>query len=615
MDKINLPVGRFLSRERVTPPSMKYKVIDSAKYIELYRRSVENLATFWEEEASRLRWEAKWSATLEGWGPEARWFQGGRIDAYFNVVERHMGTSIWDKAALVWESEDGVVKVYTYGDLHREVLKFSSILRGLGVTPGDWVLIYSPPVPEALFTALAAVRIGAPFEYVFTGFGPLDLRKRLLNRSPKVVVTTDAFPRRGRPILTKNVVDKALGGLDSRVLILERMGVDVDRKAGRDYYIDEAPRIDPGGSYVASSSHPLFGLHVGYPDGLGYVTHGVGGYLVQTYATSRWIGLRPRDVYFCTVWPGWITGVTYVLFGPLMIGSSVVIYEGGPDYPTWGRWWDIVERYGVTVFLTTGAALRLLSRVGGVENYNLDTLRLILTTAEPLEVDTWFWTYRAVGSGRVHVVDSVAGGGRIPVIHMYIQTELGTFATGNTPNYAFVPLAPGSVGPPMPGFAIDVVDPSGRPARGEVGELVFKAPWPAVPVDHSGEFAAMWRGGWYYAGDYAVMDEDMYIYPLGRSDGVLKVNGYRLSPGVIEEAIETLSWVRKALVVATYDELKFESVAAYVEGEGSVDEVKRAVRELVGPVAEPSAIYIVERLGDLPKRELRRLYRFSPPRN
>ncbi|MEM0370556.1 MAG: AMP-binding protein [Pyrobaculum sp.] len=608
---MNIDVSRYLSSERITPPSMRYKTIDVNKYIEIYRQSLENYTGFWEREAAQLYWVEKWKTVLTGWGPGARWFAGGRINAYFNIVERHMGTTLWDKAALVWESEKGVVEVYTYGDLHREVLKMSSTLRGLGVRAGDWVLIYAPPIPKAIFTALAAVRLGAPFEYVFTGFGPVDLRKRILNRSPKVVITTDAFLRRGRPINTKAVVDKAVRDLELSVLIIEHLGAEVDIVQNRDYYLDEVSSLDYGESYTAQSDYPLFGLHIGYADDLGYVTHGVGGYLTQTYATTKWIGLRPRDIYFCTVWPGWITGITYVLFGPLMVGSTVVLYEGSIDYPHWGRWWEIIERYGVTIFLTTGAALRLLSKTNSRESYNLDTLRLILTTAEPLEVETWHWTYKNVGSGDVAVVDSTRGGGRIPVVHMYIQTELGTFATGNTPNFAFPPLAPGSAGPPMPGFAIDVVDETGGSVKEKLGELVVRYPWPAVPVEYTQHYVEKWRGGVYYAGDYAIMDKDLYVYPLGRSDGVLKVNGYRLSPGLIEQVIETLPWVKRAVVVGVYDELKFENVVAYVEGTGGADEVKKIVRELLGALAEPWRVVLVEKLPEVSKRELRKKLRVS----
>lgn len=243
---------------------------------------------------------------------------------------------------------------------------------------------------------------------MFTGFGALDLARRIIDRKPKVLITVDAFPRRGgRPVIVKSTVDKALNAINHnpKVVIINRMNVDASIAQGRDLYIDEVPTLDAGEDYVADSVHPLFGLHVGYDEDLGLITHGVGGYLVQTYSTTRWMGgLRPHDTYFCTVLPGWITGITYVLFGPFMIGSTVVLYEGGPDYPHWDRWWSILERYAVTVFLTTGAALRMLSRQDPnlLLSHNLDMLRLILTTAEPpLEASVWRWTYQFVGTGTV----------------------------------------------------------------------------------------------------------------------------------------------------------------------------------------------------------------------
>ena len=605
---------KVLDFERIVPPSMRYKVIGIPQFKVIHQRSIRDLANFWGSEASRLTWVKKWDSVIVGSQYGARWFVGGLIDAYHNIVGKHKSTWVWDKPAIIWESEDGVAKVFTYSDLNNMVIRYSMALRGLGVKPGDWVMFYAPPLPEVIALALASVRLGAPFEFVFTGFGAMDLARRVIDRRPKVLVTVDAFPRRGKPITVKSTVDKALGiaKASPRVIIISRMGVDVNVVQGRDSFIDEVPTADPGEDYVAESTHPLFGLHAGYDDDIGLITHGVGGYLVQTYSTTRWMGLRPHDTYFCTVLPGWITGITYVIFGPFMIGSTVVLYEGGPDYPHWDRWWSILERYAVTVFLTTSAALRLLSRQDPdlLMSHNLDMLRLILTTAEPLESSIWRWTYQYVGTGTVPTIDSLPGklSGRIPVVHMFIQSELGTFVTGSLPNYTFVPLTPGSVGPPMPGFDIDVVNADGNPVRDSVGYMVIKSPWPAMPIEYTEHYVRKWVNGVYFVGDYAVMNRDMYIYPLGRVDGVMKVNGYRISPGEVERAIESLPWVRRAVVAGMLDELKFESPIAVVEGSGgSQDEVRRVVRELVGPIAEPAKVIIVNELPGMGKDELRRM--------
>ncbi|ACB39333.1 AMP-binding protein [Pyrobaculum neutrophilum] len=567
------------SGEAVVPPSLKWKTVDFSLYFKLYGESVRDVFRFWMGEAGRLVWRRPPSKAYEG----GVWFPDGELSPYENVVGRHRGSWVWDKVALVWESEEGEVRAYTYGDLDRLVGEMAGVLRGLGVGRGDWVVFYAPPTPEVVALMLAAVRIGAPFEPVFTGWGWYALARRVASRRPKAVVTVDAFPRRGRPVRVKEAVDKAVPE-EVRVLVVPRMGVGVARRRN-DVLLEEVERA-PWEEAVVPSGHPLFGLHAGYPEGPRPLTHRAGGYLTQTYATTRWLGVRPRDTYFCTVLPGWITGVTYVLFGPLMVGSSVVVYEGGPDYPHWDRWWSIIERYAVTVFVTTAGALRYLSRQDPelLKRHNLDTLRLIITTAEPMEVEIWRWTYQYVGTGTAPTVDSLPEklSGRIPVIHSFIQTEFGTFVTGPLPDYVFTPLKPGSAGPPMPGFALDVVDELGNPVRGRPGRLVAKAPWPATPAEL--EFS-----GVYDTGDLAVMDGDLYIFPMGRRDGVLKVNGYRISPGEIKEALWRALGA-EAEVGKVRDPLKFEAPVVKVKGGHRAEDVRRLVREMVGPIAEPAEV-------------------------
>ncbi|MGC9119284.1 MAG: AMP-binding protein [Thermoproteus sp.] len=597
------------SDERVVPPLFKYKAVSPSQYERIYRESLR--PEFWAREAAGLVWERPWSKILEGEPPSVRWFVGGLLSPYKNVIGRHAGTWVWEKIALIWRGEEGLVKAYTYSDLDRLAVKYSGVLKALGVGRGDWVMFYAPPTPEVLALMLASARIGAPFEPVFTGFGHGDLAARIEDRRPKVLVTVDAFPRRGRPVRVKDAVDKALRLTRHipKVLVVRRMGVDVELLGGRDILLDDVPSTDADEA-VVEPSHPLFGLHVGYDGGLGRVVHGAGGYLAQTYATTRWIGLRPRDTYFCTVLPGWITGITYVVFGPLMVGSTVVVYEGGPDYPQWDIWWSVLEEYAVTVFLTTAGALRLLSRQDPklLEAHNLDTLKLILTTAEPMEVKYWKWAYQYVGTGTAPSIDSLPErlSGRAPVIHMFIQTELGTFVTGSLPNYVFVPIAPGSVGPPMPGFYIDVVDDSGASVRGRPGQLVVKAPWPAMPVEYSEWYAERWRGGVYYVGDYAVMADDMNIFPLGRSDAVMKVNGYRISPAVLEKAALSLPGVEDAVAFAVRDPQKFEAPVLIIKGSAQPEDVRRAVREYAGPIADPAKVVAVEEIPAVDKGALRR---------
>lgn len=579
----------------VIPPSMKYKAVSIKEYIAYYLKSIEKPAEFWAEWGRRLRWIKPPSSAFDG----LRWFPDGVLNASLNVLDKHRGTFVWEKPGLIYETEEGDARVYAYADLHRMVEEFAGRLAGLGVGPGDGVLIYAPPLPEALAFAWAAARLGAPFEWVFTGWGHGFLAKRIRAVRPKALVTADAFPRRGRPIRVKDIADKAAAaaGWEGKMVVLRRMGVDVAWRQGRDLHVDEAPsagRVEP---YHAPSDHPLFALPASYDGGSdGSIVHGTGGYLVQTYATTAWMGLRPRDTYFCTVLPGWITGITYVLFGPFMVGSTVVVYEGGPDYPQWDRWWAILERYAVTVFLTTAGALRLLSKAGKdyIEAHNLDMLRLILTTAEPMEPEVWRWAYETAASGEAatYSYDPKYGRGRIPVIHFYITREVGTFFAGNLPNLIFTPIKPGTSGQPFPGFGLDVVDERGASARGRPGRVILKAPWPAAPVAGPPDYWSRWRGGVYYVGDYGVLDDEMYLTVLKRDDRVMKVNGYRISPGDIEEALRALGV--KAAVVAVRDPQRVQAPVVLVEGDGEA--VKRAVREYVGPIAEPIAVFSVDSL-------------------
>ncbi len=602
---------KLLNGGRVVPPTMRYKAIGFPEYKKIHSDSIRDLAGFWAREAKQLIWERPWDKVLVGQGPESRWFVGGKLSAYKNVIERHRNTWVWDKVAIIWEGEEEVARVLTYGELHDLVISMSKVLRGLGVRGHDWVMFYAPPMPEVIAAALASVRLGAPFEFVFTGFGAFELRERLMNRRPRVLITVDAFPRKGRPVMVKDTVDKALGdsGLDVKVVVMPRLGVDIKIMRGRDYYLDEVPTTDSGETYVHDANDPLFGIHAGYDSGSRPLTHGAGGYLTQTYSTTRWMGLRPRDTYLCTVMPGWITGITYVLFGPFMVGSTVVIYEGGPDYPHWDRWWSILERYAVTVFLTTGGALRILSRqdAGLLRAHNLDMLRLVLTTAEPLEVSVWRWAYEYVGTGTVPTIDSIPSklSGRVPIIHMFIQSEFGTFVTGSLPNYTFVPLVPGSVGPPMPGFDFDVVDGLGNSVRSTVGYLVTRSPWPAMPIEYPIEFVRRWVNGVYYVGDYALMDYDMNIYAVGRSDAVMKINGYRVSPGDLESALRKVPGVRKVVVAGSLDEQKFEVPFVLIEGDVDEATVRRVIRAEVGPIADPGRVVITRELPDIPVDELR----------
>ncbi|MEM1696803.1 MAG: AMP-binding protein [Desulfurococcaceae archaeon] len=596
MSYVEKRLKHIYSSERVVPPSMKWKTVTVEEYKRIYLNSVKDPFGFWAREAEYLYWVKPWSRVYEGKPPRMVWFTDGKLSAYYNIIGCHRSDNrTWSKPALIWEGEEGVSRVLTYADLDELVQRITSSLKALGVKPGDWVMLYAPPLPESIASMLAAVKLGSPFEPVFTGFGYYELAKRVASRRPKVLFVSDGFYRRGKQVDTLTTARRALELVKQSLILVvyERLG----SPALRSNELSFADFLKSGGNsvedYVAESGHPLFGLHSGYVEDHKPITHPVGGFLVQVFSTSRWIGLRPRDTYFCTVWPGWITGVSYVVFGPLMMGSTVVLYDGGPDYPSWDRWWTILEDYAVTLFLTTSSALRILSRMGDsyVLNHNFDTLKAILVTAEPLDVDTWWWTHRVVGTGKTPLLTSTPENlsGRIPVVNLYIQSEVGTFITGNLPNFVFPPIAPGSAGPPIPGFIVEVVNKEGKSVVNELGEIVIKNPWPSMPVEYPVEFEAKWSNGFYRTGDYGVVAEDGYVYPLGRLDGVLKVSGYRLSPGAIEKALENLLGVRAA-VVKCIDEFRFEGIVVLYDGERNPEDVRKSVRTGVGPIAEPSVV-------------------------
>ncbi|MEM1685068.1 MAG: AMP-binding protein [Acidilobaceae archaeon] len=600
------------SSDLIIPPSMKWKSISLGDYRRIYESSISNFIDFWVREALKLKWSKLWATPLEGSPPRSIWFKDGSLSPYYNLIGKHRDTWIWSKLALIWEGEDGLVKALTYEDLDNTTFRLSGSLKAMGVESNDWIIFYAPPLIEVITLMIASIRIAATFEPVFTGFSFWELANRISNRGPKLIVTVDGFYRRGRVVDTLTNVRRALEKIkyNCNVIVIERIG---SRKLTvNEVSFDDIVKYSNRGveDSIVKSQHPLFGLHTAYEDKFKPITHSTGGYLTQVYATSRWIGLRPHDTYYCTVWPGWITGVSYVVFGPLMIGSTILLYEGGPDWPSWDRWWDLIERYAVTIFLATGGALRLLSKQDSshVRDHNIDTLKLILVTAEPLEASTWRWAYSVIGTSYAPLIDSIPDKltGRIPVVNMYIQSELGTFITGNLVNYTFPPLKPGSVGPPIPGFNIDVINDSSISVRESIGRLIIKSPWPAMPIEFPEDYESLWSRGFYDTGDYAVMDSDGYIYVLGRRDTVMKVSGYRLSPGAIEEVIES-NLHKQTLVVGLYDDLRFESPLVIVEGQVNTDDVKRIVRDYIGPIADPKLVLTIKRMPNIQKHILRRM--------
>ncbi|MEM2042783.1 MAG: acetate--CoA ligase, partial [Nitrososphaerota archaeon] len=623
------------------PASHSGKVVDPKSYFELHRAAVEDLEGFWGRVAEELEWFRKWDRVLvPGEHPNVyRWFVGGEINVSHLCLDRHVRTWRRNKVAIIWEGEPvdergqpRERRVLTYFDLWRLVNRIAHALRRLGVSRGERVAIYMPMVPELPAVMLACARLGAVFTVVFSGFTGENLAMRMRDLGARYLITADGFYRRGRVIELKKIADEAIRLYDGirKVVVVSRLGADVPMTDGRDVFLDDLLAEVPVNAYVEpermTCDEPLYVLYTsgttGKPKGIIHDHHG---YSVLLHATMKWVfDIRDEDVYFCTADIGWVTGHSYVVFGPLMEGATIVMYEGTPDYPAPDRWWSIVERYGVTILYTTPTAVRMLIRFGDehVKRHDLSTLRLIHSVGEPINPSAWRWLYEVVG------------GGRCPVGSTWWQTETGGILISHAPGLALVPLKPGTNGPPLPGIEVDVVDEQGRslPA-GSKGFLVIKRPWPgmlAPPTgmwgDPEGYNSVYWSRfpGVYYTGDYAIRDEDGYIWVAGRADEVLKVAGHRIGTYELESALVAHPSVAESAVVGVPDEVKGEAPVAFVvlkSGHQPSGELKaelmRWIRERYGPIMVPREVVFVRALpktrsGKIMRRLLRAVLMNAP---
>jgi acetyl-CoA synthetase len=591
------------------------------KLFEERQKSLANPEEYWDEKARALIWFKYWDRVLDDSNPPFyRWFVGGVTNITVNTLDRWVKTEVRNRVAYYWEGEPGDRRVLSYQDLYREVNKFAKVLRGLGVGPGDRVVIYMPMIPELPVAMLAAARIGAIHSVVFSGFSPNALADRIVDAKPKILVTADGYYRRGKIINLKSKADKGLeiaekmGVKVGKVVVVERGGVSVDYDfvEGRDLYYSELVSKTPDNTYVEPeprrSEDILFILYTsgttGKPKG---IMHSVGGYMVWVYWSFKWTwDPRPDDVMWTMADIGWITGHTYIVYGPLLHGITSVMYEGAPDYPEPDRPWEIVERYRVTIFYTSPTAVRLLRRYGEewVKKHDLSSLRLIGSVGEPINPDVWKWYH------------DVVGGGKTPVIDTWWQTETGAAMIAPAPGIALVPLKPGSATYPLPGVDADVVDEEGRPVKpGVKGYLVIKKPWPGMLLGIWGDperyVKTYWEkysrpdeGVWvYYPADYAIRDEDGYLWLLGRADEVLNVAGHRVSTAEIEHAIVAHPAVAEAAVIGVPDPVKGEVPLAVVvlrEGYEPSRELEQEIRSYVSevytPIAAPSRVLFVRKL-------------------
>ncbi len=583
------------------------------QYEALSRAAQEDPAAFWGAQAQqRLVWDQPYTGVLEWQAPHARWFQGGRLNASVNCLDKHLDTPVADKVALIWEGEPGEVRTLTYRELHREVCRCASVLRGLGVEPGDRVIIYLPMVPEAVVSMLACARLGAVHSVVFGGFSAQAVADRIQDSGAQVVITADGGYRKGGIVPLKANVDGALALRDPagqllaatvrHVLVLRRTGQAVTMQPGRDVAwqaaMDQADPTCPPASMA--SEDLLFILYTsgstGKPKG---IMHTTAGYLLNTQLTHYYVfDLQPTDVYWCTADVGWITGHSYVVYGPLANGATVFMYEGAPMYPEPDRFWRMIARHKISIFYTAPTAIRACMQAGDEwpARHDLSSLRLLGSVGEPINPQAWMWYHEVIGRQRCPIVDT------------WWQTETGAIMITTLPG--LMPTKPGSAGQPLFGVAADVVNDQGQPvAAGQGGKLIVRQPWPSMLRGVWGDPARFewtyWKDlpGCYLAGDGARRDADGYFWIMGRIDDVLNVAGHRIGTAEVESALVGHPAVAEAAVVGRPDDLRGAGLVAFVSlkrgtapGAALRSELQQRVAREMGAVARPDEVRFVEAL-------------------
>lgn len=612
----------ILKEHRVFKPSDEFSknahIKSPEEYEKLYKEAENDPESFWAGIAGELHWFRKWDKVLEWNPPFAKWFVGGELNISYNCIDRHLTTWRKNKAAIIWEGEPGDSRTLTYLELHREVSRFANVLISLGVTKGDRVAIYMPMIPELPIAMLGCARIGAIHSVVFGGFSAEALKDRVNDAQAKIIITADGGYRKGEVVPLKEKADEAAdkSSCVEKVIVVNRTGNHVKMKDGRDLWWHELMKdsSDKCEAVPLDSEHPLFILYTsgttGKPKG---VVHTTGGYLTGVYITTKWVfDLKDEDTYWCTADIGWVTGHSYILYGPLANGATSLMYEGGPMYPQPDRFWEIVDKYRVNIFYTAPTAIRALTKHGDQWplKHDLSSLRLLGSVGEPINPEAWIWYHKYIGRERCPIVDT------------WWQTETGMIMI--TPLPGAIPTKPGSATRPFPGIIADVVSREGRsepPNSG--GYLVIKKPWPAMLRTIYGDPERYKKQYWeeikgvYFTGDGSRRDEDGYFWVMGRVDDVMNVAGHRLSTMEIESALVSHSTVAEAAVVGKPDEIKGQAVVAFVTlelGNNPTEELKKELKEHVskeiGPIAKPDEIRFTDALpktrsGKIMRRLLR----------
>lgn len=597
------------NREEIYSPSNS--IVKKARirnYEKVYEESIKNREAFWEKEASHLHWFKKWDNVLDDSNkPFYKWFTGAKTNIVSNAIDRHLKSETRNKLALIWEGEPGDIKTFSFYALNREVSKFANVLKAMGANKGDIVTIYMPQIPEIIIAMLACAKIGAAHSVVYGGFSVEALAERIADANSRILITADGGYRRGKPTRLKEIANEAMRRSPTIevCITVKRTGEECYMETDRDFWYHDLmgmPIASPKCETVKMDAEdPLFILYTsgttGKPKGL---IHTHGGYSVYTYTTFKYVfDIRPEDRWWCAADPGWITGHSYIVYGPMINGATALLYEGAPNHPYPNRWWQMIEKYGVNVFYTSPTAIRGLMRFGAswAEKHDLSSLRLLGSVGEPINPEAWKWYYKVIGNEKCPIMDT------------WWQTETGGFMITPLP---VIPLKPGSATKPFFGNEMAIVDEDGKEVPDETeGNLVIKNPWPGMARTILGDpdrfIEKYWEKysaqGWYLTGDSAKRDKDGYYWIIGRNDDVIKVSGYRLGSAEIESALVSHPAVTEAAAVGLPDQLKGNIIHASVilkqgfEADDKLsNELKKHVENEIGPIAKPGVIEFVESL-------------------
>lgn len=569
--------------------------------------AAEDLQGFWAREAQELEWYTPWERVLDDSNPPFyKWFTGAKVNIVHNAIDRHLNTFRKNKLALIWESEDGKLeRTFSYYSLNREVVRFANILKAMGITKGDRVTIYMPRIPEIVFAMLACAKIGAIHSVVFGGFSVDALHGRIEDSQSKLVITADGSFVNGKVIELKAITDEAVKRCPSveNIIVVQRTGKPVNMESGRDHWYHDLCALPIANGKCPTepmdAEDPLFILYTSGSTGAPKaILHTHGGYMVGTYSTLKYVfDINDEDRFWCTADPGWITGHSYIVYGPLLNGATVFLFEGGPAYPYPNRWWQLIERYGITIFYTAPTAIRGLMRFGEAwpNKHDLSSLRLLGSVGEPINPEAWKWFYRVIGKEKCPIMDT------------WWQTETGMFMITPTP---VVPLKPGSGTRPFFGQQAEILDEHGSPVPADTeGYLVLKNPWPAmlrtIYRDDARYVRQYWSRypGYYTTGDSAKRDADGYYWIIGRVDDVIKVSGHRLGTAEIESALVSHPAVAEAAAIGLPHEIKGQGIhvfvllrAGYTPSLDLGEELRQHVAQHLGAIARPEQVTFVDKL-------------------